>query len=29
MASFDQKLTGPENVKADYKAYLQDVLGNY
>ena len=23
------KITGPENVKAEYKAYLQDVLENY
>ena len=23
------KITGPDNVKAEYKAYLQDVLENY
>ena len=23
------KILGPENVKAEYKAYLQDVLENY
>ena len=23
------RITGPENVKAEYKAYLQDVLENY